>query len=115
MQVTSDAGDPRSYLTGETIDVAVEFDHPVFVDTANGTPYLRLQIGSETEQAGYSTTDATFGILTFAYTVGGSANDQNGVSIPTNAIDLNGGVIRYLRDQTDVVLEHSAVSHQSDH
>ena len=113
--VSSDAGSDRFYGAGDTIDIEVEFDLPVAVDTTNGTPFLSFIIGATSRRAHYSARDATAKIPTFSYTVEGAAHDQDGVSIHANSIDLDGGTIRQASDGRDAILDHAALGNQGNH
>jgi len=62
----------------------------------SGTPKLALTIGAATRQAAYVSSPAGFGgrFLLFSYTVQAADRDTDGISIPANALTLNGGTIR---------------------
>ena len=92
-----------TYGLGETVEVRVEFDSPV---TATGKPRMALTIGSQTRQAVYSGHSAftlpgavgTFvdeHVLSFDYLVQSTDRDEDGISIPANALALNGGTISH--------------------
>ena len=99
-----------TYERGERIRVWVELDRDVIV---TGSPQVALTIGSQTKQAIYSgfasATEAN--VLSFDYTVQATDRDEDGVSIPANALALNGGTIKKAGDgTTDADLTHAAVS-----
>ena len=102
------------YGTGETIEITVTFSEPVTVDTTGGTPHLNLTIGSETRQAAYASTDSTGTALTFSYEVIATDHDQDGISMPADALVLNGGTIRNAAGH-DAILDHSELSTQGSH
>ena len=85
-----------------------------------GRPRVALTIGSQTRQAtysGHSTVVAPNGgtivdedVLSFDYLVQATDRDTDGVSIPANALALNGGTIKLGSDRTiDADVAHGAV------
>ena len=118
MAITSSPRVNSSYETEEVIQVTATFSSPVTVDAMSGTPRLALTIGSSTRYANYSASasGSTATSLVFAYTVIAEDNDQDGISVVANALDLNGGAIHNQGDtSTNAVLDHLAVSTQSAH
>ena len=100
---SSSRGD--TYELGETVEVVVDFGGAV---KATGDPRLALTIGTETRHAtwfgwGNST-------LYFRYTVQEGDRDEDGISIPANALSLNGGAITAADGITDADLTHAAVA-----
>ena len=96
----------HSYNSGETIDVLVEFDRAV---TATGTPQVALTIGTETRHAVYSESwDDRH--MHFSYAVQEDDRDEDGISIPANALGLGGGTITHAASPAiDADLAHGAV------
>ena len=96
-----------TYGLGEEIVVGVRFDTSVAV---TGTPQVALTIGTQTRQANHT------GLLSlmepaFRYTVVATDSDADGVSIPANALTLNGGTIKHSVDNTlNADLTHNAVA-----
>ena len=95
----------HTYGLGETITVLVLFDKPV---TVTGSPRVALTIGTRTRHATYAPnvsidiTPLRLGIgipgferlvKYFTYTVQAADLDTDGISLPANAIGLNGGSI----------------------
>ena len=96
-----------SYETGETIEISVRFTKTV---TVTGTPSFSLVIGSRTWHATYEDYDPDGDLLIFRYKVRSADRDTDGISIPANAIFLNGGSIKNAGDgTTDADLTHAAV------
>ena len=62
------------------------------VDTGNGTPTLKLEVGEETRQASYASGSGT-ATLVFSYTVVADDVDADGVSVPEDPVSLNRGRI----------------------
>ncbi len=83
--------DDGTYCDGEELWLAVEFNEVVWVNSTVGTPYINLQIGSETKKAywldnGYDDT------LYFFYTIQSNDLDEDGIGWHS-PIELNGGAI----------------------
>ena len=113
--VTSDAGADATYADDDTITLAVTFNNPVSVDTAEGTPHLTIRSGSKNRNAGYTSIDATNRVLSFAYTVVSADGDQSGIAIRANSLSLNGGSIKDMATDEDAVLDHDALENQPSH
>lgn len=112
--VESNPGDDDTYELGDTIQVLVRFDHDM---TVTGTPQISLQLGSSTVAAvfqgvqdgdDYSLT-ATGSVLAFAYTVQAGDEDNDGISVVANSLDLHGGAI-VDTDGNEPLLGHEAVT-----
>ena len=92
-------GDASAVGLAERIRVALTLGDHV---TLTGTPHLALTIGDETRLALYeSVLRSTYlgsgqrtSQLRFVYDVQASDTDTNGITLPTDAIRLNGGAIR---------------------
>ncbi|MDP3043456.1 MAG: Ig-like domain-containing protein [bacterium] len=91
VNVTSTKAD-GAYKAGASIDIIVEFNEVVIIDTTSGTPQLELETGTTNQKASYTGGTGT-NILTFAYTV--QAGDTSGDLdyTGTGALALNGGTI----------------------
>ena len=103
-----------AFTQGERIGVWAEFSRAV---GATGRPRVKLTIGSNTRYAEISDASRLFAQhrLLFEYTVQSSDLDSDGISIPENAISLNGGKITHVRDtQTHANLDHDAQGHNAD-
>ena len=111
-----------TYVAGETVFVYVYFTRNVRV---TGAPQLALQVGATMRRAdhlprfraaellppvnGFHLPGESEDWVTFEYVVRPSDVDDDGVSIPANALILNGGSIR-AKDDSDVDLSHEAVA-----
>ena len=96
----------ETYELGETVEVVVEFDGGV---EATGEPQVALIIGTETRYAtfvGWSSDNT----LRFRYTVQTGDSDEDGISIPANALLLGGGTITGRDGTTEAVLTHAAMA-----
>ena len=94
------------YERGESVEVIVEFDRAV---TVTGSPRVALIIGTRTRQA--ASIGWGYGYGFFRYAVQQEDRDEDGISIPANALRLNGGTIKHAGDgTTDADLTHDAVN-----
>ena len=106
---------PRSgetYVRGETIYMLLEFDRMAEV---SGSPRVALTIGANTRYATYDSVSTPRPFrLRFVYTVQASDTDADGISIPANAVDLNGGAITLPGEpEVAAVLTHIAVDNDA--
>lgn len=85
---------------GETLRVSVRFSEPVKV---TGEPQLTIQVGAQARQAELHARGFSSGI--FVYSVQPSDVDEDGFSVPADALVLNGGSIRDA-DGNDADLSH---------
>ena len=110
LEISSNPGSDRTYAAGDEIEVRVRFSETVKVE---GTPQLRLRVGTRTRTAGYLSGTGT-AALVFAYEVADGDEDTDGVSIEAGRIGLNGGTIK---DEADnpAELAHEAVAAQAGH
>ncbi|WP_368667776.1 beta strand repeat-containing protein, partial [Magnetospirillum sp. SS-4] len=81
------------FATGGTLDYTVTYDEAVTVNTTGGTPRIALNIGGTTAYATYVSGSGTT-TLTFRHTVTSGEQDNDGVTVTSSSIDLNGGLIR---------------------
>ena len=82
-----------TYVRGAAITVQARFSRPV---TVTGTPRIALRIGGATRYASYARTRTGGTRLDFRYQVQESDVDAtNGVGVPRDALQLNGGSIRH--------------------
>ena len=80
-----------TYGSGDHIQAAVTFSEPVRID---GEPRLRLSIGGKKRWAKYAYSAENGARLVFAYVVKFKDQDDDGISIGKNALDLNDGSMR---------------------
>ena len=79
-----------TYTLGDTISLSVAFSAAV---TVTGTPQLALVIGTDTTpRANYASGSGTQ-VLQFDYQVVAGDEDADGITVPGNALTLNGGTI----------------------
>jgi large repetitive protein len=82
----------RSLNAGDTLSATVSFDDVVTLNAAGGSPTLALQIGSSVVQATYISGTGT-NTWIFTATIVAGLNDTDGVSLPLNALTLNGAIL----------------------
>ena len=110
LAITSNPGGDQIYAAEDEIEVTVTFDETLEVQ---GTPQLRLRVGSRNRTAGYLRGSGT-AALVFSYEVALGDEDTDGVSIAAGRIDRNGGTIKDEADN-DAVLDHEALAPQAGH
>ena len=101
-----------TYELGETVVVFVQFDGPV-KRTGDDLPQVALMIGAETQYATY-TGGRNKDLYRFEYTVQEPDRDEDGISLPANALILNGGTITATDGTTDADLTHAPVGPERD-
>ena len=104
-------GADDTYRLGETVEVMVEFDKPV---TVTGTPQVALTIGDQVRHATYSSSWSDDRHAHFEYTVQEGDWDEDGISIPANALSRGGGTITAADGTADADLTHEAVAPERD-
>ena len=98
---------------GERIEGQVRFSVPVEVD---GSPRLALNIGGRTRFATLYRQSSDGHWLNFRYEVQPRDQDKDGISIPVNALNLNGGTIRSAAGvDADLNLGAHAITNATDH
>ena len=110
LAISSNPGSDRTYAAGDEIEVTVTFSETVEVE---GTPQLRLRVGSRTRTAGYLRGPDT-AALVFGYELADGDEDTDGVSIEAGRIALNGGTIKDEADN-NAVRVHGSVATQAGH
>ena len=103
-----------TFSLGNSIEVAVWFSKDVITErtTSDPLPVLELQIGSHTRRAGkYAFQPDT---MYFGHRVQEEDLDENGISIPANALSANGVRIRD-HAGNDADLRHPAVADDPDY
>ena len=81
-----------NYSMNESIDVAVNFDEPVIINTSSDGPAIILTIGSEKRLALYQSGSGSERVI-FKYIISKHDNDSNGIEV-ANPIALGGGSIQ---------------------
>ena len=97
MALVSDPGEDATYAAGDAIRVQrVTFGAAVTVDTAQGTPRLKLDLGGEAGSgerwAAYASGSGE-AALTFAYTAVAGDASAGGVAVVADTLELDGGTM----------------------
>ena len=114
--VVSDPGDDDTYGLGETIRVRLTFGEAVTVDTAGGTPRMKIRMNLTWGEkwAAYEGGSGT-NALTFAYTVRPVNATPHGVAVLANTLELDGGAIASAATGTAANLAHAGLGHDPEH
>ena len=116
--LVSDPGDDATYAAGDIVRVAVTFSEAVEVDTANGTPRLKLDLdedeGSGGRWAAYESGSVT-DTLTFAWQATVPDESAAGVAVLADTLELKGGAIRSATMGADAALGHAGLAHDPAH
>jgi hypothetical protein len=108
VELTGAVGAQNGILNaGDTVRVTVTMSKTVDVDTSGGTPRIALDIGGSTVHAAY-TSGSGSARLVFEYSIAPGDNDSNGIRIPPQALELNGGTLTDAAGNA-AVLRHDAV------
>lgn len=105
----SDAVGARNGIlnAGDTVSVTVTMSDTINVDTSGGTPRIALDIGGSTVYADYTSGSGSTRLI-FEYTIQAGDNDSNGIRIPPQALETNGGALTDAAGNA-AVLGHGAV------
>ena len=114
--ITSVPAGHATYAHGETIRVQLTFSEAVDVDTAGGTPRLKIKmdLGYGEKWADYAGGSGSTE-LTFAYTVVDPNRSTRGVAVLQDTLDLNGGAIRSVGTGTGAHLWYGGLGHDPSH
>ena len=113
--VTSTPNMGAYYQAAETISFTVAFNAAV---TVTGTPQFTFELDGQTRQAAYDSGSDTKELV-FTYTVVSGDDDHDGISWSDDALDLNGGAIKFMHtdpaEQDDAQLGHAVQAALADH
>jgi hypothetical protein len=111
--ITDATGDISGLLNaGDTVTATVTANKAVTVDTTNGTPTLKLDVGGVEKTATYSSGSGSTSLL-FTYTVQSGDTDVNGISIGANALALNGGAIKDGANNNAIITSNEVAANSS--
>ena len=99
----------NGYLSGDEVRISVGFSEAV---TVSGAPQLSLAIGSTTVLADYSDGSGS-SVLIFTHTVTPADPAGASLSVPADALSLNGGTIVATATALAAVLTHDALAAES--
>ena len=114
VQVTSTPGTATdTYRLGEEITFTVTFSRAV--EVSGSRPHFEFSLGATDKEAAYESGSGTTELV-FAYTVGASDSDTNGIRIGDHAIILGTGeYVRGVADMEDAVFTHETIGTQHRH
>ena len=110
LAIDSNPGVDQTYAAKDVIEVMVLFSETVEVE---GTPQLRLRVGTRTRTADYESGTGT-AALVFGYEVVEGDEDTDGVSLAAGSIDPNGGTIKDGSDN-NAELDHDGLAADAGH
>ena len=111
LRIRTTPQDGSAYETGEEIGVSIEFTGPI---EASGAVQLDLDIGGSRRPAVLDRTSTS--TVWFTYRIQSGDRDTDGISIPADAVQLNGGRIGSPAGATvDVGLGGHAISNAEEH
>ncbi len=114
--VVSDPGDDDTYGLNDEIRVRVTFSEAVSVDTAGGTPRLKIKLDpAYGEQWANYQGGTGSNSLAFTYTVAEPNLSTQGIAVLRDTLELNGGDIESAATNTDADLSHGGLYHDPDH
>ena len=125
--ITSDPGDDDTYGVGDVLEITVTFSETVWLAagvTRNHVPRIKFDIGGEARMAGYSRLRSSMGgdssDVVFAYTIQDGDNDDNGIAIGTNALQLVGAtlydkVVSLPGPGNNADIEHEGLADNAEH
>ena len=109
--ITSDPGSDGEYVKGDDIEITVTFSEAVSV---TGTPRIKIKL-NKFKKAGYVAAESTATALVFSYTVRRTDYDHDGINLPANGLELNGGSITNQAGHVDADLDHDKLRDDADH
>ena len=110
LAISSNPGSDQTYAAGDEIELTVTFSETVEVE---GTPQLRLRVGSRNRTAGYLRGTDTAAVV-FGYEVAEGDEDTDGVSMEANSLTRNVGTIRDGADN-NALLSHDGLAADARH
>ena len=109
--VSRPPGGNGAWDPGERVEATITFNQRVNVDTANGTPSVTLELGTDATQkaAAYLKGSGT-AKLTFGYTLASDEGRHSSARLVANSLALNGGTIRSAVNGNDAALAHNGAA-----
>lgn len=92
LQVSADTPYNKTFIVGQDMDLAANFDENVLVETSLGIPYIKLMVGATVVRATYVSGSGSKKIV-FRYTVAINDYDADGIGADLN-VQLNGSTFK---------------------
>ena len=108
IEFTSTPANMTDYLPGETVRVKVAFPRAV---TVTGTPSIGLEVGAAIRRAAYASHSGSS--VLFEWRVGTDDVDTDGLAVPADSLQLDGGTIAAADGTGPMPLAHAALGAQS--
>ena len=102
----NDPGPDGLFDTGEVLEVTLKFSEDVLVDTLGGSPTLLVTLGGTEERVALYRRGSGTNQLLFSYPLAERDGSHDTVAVLANSLALNGGIIRDVRRELNVSLEH---------
>ena len=115
--ITSDPGDDNSYGVGDQVEVTVTFSENVRVTTRHYRPRLMLDIGGKPKVAKYVVPSSPnpMKFMKFTYTVEDGDNDNNGIAVGANKLQLLGTKVYDTPAGNPANITHQALPDDPEH
>ena len=115
--VVSDPGTDATYALGDTIRVRLAFDEAVAVDTAGGTPRLRIKMDPAYGEkwAAYESGSGSTALVFAFGPVAAPNHSPQGIAVLADSLELNGGAIASAATRAAAGLGHAGLGHDPAH
>ena len=104
VSIGATGGQNNTLNAGDIVNVTVTMSEDTLVETNNGVPRIALNLGGNTVYADYVSGGGTSSLV-FQYVVQAGDVDADGIAIPADALQLNGGVLK------DAAGNHALLNH----
>ncbi len=102
----NDPGPDGLFTAGEALEITLKFSENVLVDTLGGSPTLLVRLGGTEERVALYRRGRGTNQLLFSYPIAERDGSLDTVEVLENSLALNGGIIRDVRRELNVSLEH---------
>ena len=106
----SDAGSDGQWTPGEAVQVTLTFSEEVNVDTTDGTPSIRIQLGGTLDRSASYTSGSGTTKLVFSHTLTDDDGSHSSMFVPEDSLTLNDGTITSASSGGDAALGHVAAA-----
>ena len=99
----------KTYRSNDTLELMLNYSEPVFVNTNNGIPSVKMVIGNITKQALYLSGSGT-NYISFRYLIQNGDLDTDGIKLASN-LSLNSGSVKDARGNiAPLILPKTAIT-----
>lgn len=103
-------GDDGEWTQDEQIEVSISTTQAIAVNTAQGTPSVRVLLGDSTERTAAYAGGSGTKTLVFRYTLVSGDGSHARVGLVADSLVLNGGHLRSVLTGRDLILDHGGAS-----